>query len=176
MNKTTTQRILGIDPGLNLTGYAVIDSAHASAKDSSIVEAGVLRINNKQSMEARLGELYEGVVDVIESLNPECMAIEDLYSHYERPKTAIIMGHARGVIFLAARQNEIPVISYGATKVKSVMTGNGRASKEQIQLAVCRQLSLQQVPDPPDVADALAIALCHRHHSSKPSNFPGLAS
>ena len=108
--------------------------------------------------------MFDGVVDVIESLNPDCMAVEDLYSHYERPKTAIIMGHARGVILLAAKQRGLTVNSYAATKVKSVTTGNGRASKSQMQMAVCRQLNLPTVPDPPDVADALAIALCHEHH------------
>ena len=93
------------------------------------------------------------------------MAIEDLYSHYERPKTAIIMGHARGVILLAARQFGIPVQSYAATKIKSQVTGSGRATKTQMQQAVCRQLELPEIPDPPDVADALAVAICHQHFS-----------
>ena len=159
MDRPGQLRILGIDPGLNITGYGVID-----AGQGRVVEAGVIRMGSRQSTEVRLCELFDGVVDVIESLNPDCMAVEDLYSHYERPKTAIIMGHARGVILLAAKQRGLTVNSYAATKVKSVTTGNGRASKSQMQMAVCRQLNLPTVPDPPDVADALAIALCHEHH------------
>lgn len=156
------ERILGVDPGLNITGYGVIGTGQGA-----VVEAGVIRINSKQSMESRLRELFDGITEVIESLNPDSMAIEDLYSHYERPKTAIIMGHARGVIILAAQLCGLQVESYAATKIKSVITGNGRASKAQMQMAVCRQLQLSQVPEPPDVADALAIALCHEHHQQK---------
>jgi crossover junction endodeoxyribonuclease RuvC len=170
LNSIKKDRILGIDPGLNITGYGVICTG-----DHSVVEAGVIRIKSRQPTENRLGELYEGMLEVIESLQPVCMAIEDLYSHYERPKTAIIMGHARGVLLLAAQQKGIPVVSYGATKIKSVMTGNGRASKSQIQMAVCRQLALDNVPQPPDVADALAIALCHEHHLKNKNNFAGFS-
>jgi crossover junction endodeoxyribonuclease RuvC len=89
------------------------------------------------------------------------MALEQLYSHYERPRTAILMGHARGVICLAAAQAGIPVEHYAATQVKRILTGNGRAPKRQIQLAVQRELALAAIPEPPDVADALALALCH---------------
>ena len=135
------------------------------------MEAGVIRIPSRQRMEERLGELYDSILEVVDSLQPSCLAVEDLYSHYERPRTAIIMGHARGVILLAARQRQLAVHSYAATKIKSVMTGNGRASKTQIQEAVCRQLNLPQVPDPPDVADALAIAICHQHYSRASSSF-----
>lgn len=159
MDQTNQERILGIDPGLNITGYGVIESSNGS-----VVEAGVIRMGNRKPIEDRLRELYDGLTDVIESLHPSAVAIEDLYSHYERPRTAIIMGHARGVILLASQQQGLAVNSYAATKVKSVTTGNGRASKSQMQLAVCRQLNLAEIPEPPDVADALAIALCHRHH------------
>ncbi len=93
------------------------------------------------------------------------MAIEQLYSHYERPRTAILMGHARGVLFLAGAHNSLEVFSYAATQVKKLLTGNGRAPKDQMQRAIQMQLSLKEPPDPPDVADALAIALCH-HFSS----------
>ena len=89
------------------------------------------------------------------------MAVEELYSHYERPRTAILMGHARGVICLAASLVDMPVRHYAATQVKKMLTGSGRASKRQIQVAICREFALPQPPDPPDVADAMAIALCH---------------
>ena len=88
------------------------------------------------------------------------MAVEQLYAHYNHPRTAILMGHARGVIFLAAAQRGLTVCSYNATSIKKTITGSGRASKEQIQLAVRRELGLVKTPEPPDVADALAAALC----------------
>lgn len=153
-------RILGIDPGLNITGYAVLEFASAGPK---ICEAGVVRGVTKKSLTARLLEIHLGVVEVIESWKPAAVAIEQLYSHYQRPRTAILMGHARGVICLAAVQAGLPVISYSATQVKKLLTGSGRAPKEQVQRAVQRELRLEKLPEPPDVADALAIALCHYH-------------
>jgi crossover junction endodeoxyribonuclease RuvC len=113
--------------------------------------------------------MHRGVAEIVAALKPEVLAIEELYSHYERPRTAILMGHARGVIILAAVEAGIPVAHYAATQIKNTLTGNGRAPKPQIQLAVTRELNLSQVPQPPDVADALAIALCHAFKSCQPS-------
>lgn len=151
-------RVLGIDPGLNVTGYGVL---RVRANQVSLIEGGVIRSRRQDSIETRLAAIHHGVLDVIDSLKPDCMGIEELYSHYERPQTAIIMGHARGVIMLAAAARAIPIQSYAATQVKKVLTGNGRASKAQVQLAVTSHLSLNEVPDPPDVADAIAIGMCH---------------
>ncbi len=89
------------------------------------------------------------------------MALEKLYSHYDRPTTAILMGHARGVICLAAANGGIEVADYAATQVKKTLTGNGRAPKSQMQHAIQRELGLSTLPEPADVADALAIAFCH---------------
>ena len=99
----------------------------------------------------------------------DSVGLEQLYSHYERPQTAIIMGHARGVICLAVNQKKLPIHSYAATQVKKVLTGNGRAPKSQVQLGVTRHLNLGEVPEPPDVADALAIALCHYYLTIRPA-------
>jgi crossover junction endodeoxyribonuclease RuvC len=112
-------------------------------------------------MAQRLAELYNSLDDVLRQFQPSTVAVEQLFAHYDHPRTAILMGHARGVIFLAAAQRGIPVISYAATQVKKTITGNGRASKEQVQRAIQRELNLPRLPDPPDVADALAVALCH---------------
>jgi crossover junction endodeoxyribonuclease RuvC len=152
------QRVLGIDPGLNITGYGVLEVAAGGPR---LCEAGVVRGSDRRSLVARLVELFDGITDVIEQLRPCAMALEQLYSHYQRPRTAILMGHARGVICLAAARANVPVVSYSATQVKKVLTGNGRAKKDQVQRAVQRELKLKQIPEPPDVADALAIALCH---------------
>lgn len=153
-------RVLGIDPGLNVTGYGVVD--FDGYKQISVVEAGVLRGgSSKKPLGDRLSALHLRMNDVLKSLEPDVVAVEQLYSHYERPQTAILMGHARGVLYLAAALAELPVHSYAATQVKRTLTGNGRAPKSQIQDAVTRQLNLDDVPEPPDVADALAIAMCH---------------
>lgn len=159
---TKEQWILGVDPGLQLTGYGIIKSSGGKV---TLVEAGVIRVSRSQSLPSRLQELYEGISEVIKTYTITAMAIEQLYSHYERPRTAILMGHARGVLFLAGAHNSLEVFSYAATQVKKLLTGNGRAPKDQMQRAIQMQLNLKEPPDPPDVADALAIALCH-HFSS----------
>ncbi len=159
-------RILGVDPGLNITGYGVLETGGVSPK---LCEAGVVRGTTRNSLTARLSQIYRGLTDAIASLHPNVMALEELYSHYERPRTAILMGHARGVICLAATEAGIPVVHYAATQVKKILTGAGRAPKSQVQLAIQRELGLPTVPEPPDVADALAIALCHYYLHDKPS-------
>lgn len=150
--------VLGIDPGLNITGYGVLEVA---AGGPVVREAGVVRGKTKDSLTARLHEIHDGVCEVIEALKPSVVAIEQLYSHYERPRTAILMGHARGVICLAAVKAGLEVVNYSATQVKKILTGNGHASKEQVQHAVKFELKLSTLPEPADVSDALAIALCH---------------
>jgi crossover junction endodeoxyribonuclease RuvC len=151
-------RIRGIDPGLNTTGYGVIDFANRQVR---LVEAGVVRGKTRGSLAARVQEIHDGVADILRTLQPEALALEKLYAHYERPTTAILMGHARGVIVLAAQQAGVPVHDYASTQVKKTLTGNGRAPKTQMQEAIRRELRLSKLPEPADVADALAIALCH---------------
>ena len=150
--------VLGIDPALGTTGYGVL---RVLGLDIRLVDAGVVRVPREGSLPSRLKELFEGIAEILAQHSPQCFAMEQLYSHYERPRTAILMGHARGVICLAAAQASVPVTSYEPTKVKKLLTGNGRAPKSQIQAAVQQQLQLSTPLDPPDVADALAIALCH---------------
>jgi crossover junction endodeoxyribonuclease RuvC len=150
--------VLGIDPGLNTTGYGVLDFVSGQPR---LIEAGVVRSKASGSLGERVKEIHDGVADIITSLGPEVLAIEELYSHYDRPTTAILMGHARGVIILAAAEAGIPVVNYPATQIKKTITGNGHAAKWQMQEAVRRELNLPTFPEPPDVADALAIAMCH---------------
>ena len=157
-NPTPTLRILGIDPGLNTTGYAVVDCGTGRPQ---LVEAGVVRGGRSADLGARLRELHEVVREIVVQYQPQALAIEELYSHYERPRTAILMGHARGVICLAAALSDLAVCSYSATQVKKLLTGSGRAPKSQVQNAICREFGLVKPPEPPDVADAMAIALCH---------------
>lgn len=157
-------RILGVDPGLNTTGYAVVEG-HAGRLE--LVEAGVIRGTDRGDMGSRLQEIHEGIAEVIAAFQPAALAIEELYSHYERPQTAILMGHARGVLCLAAAQANLPIRSYAATQIKRLLTGNGRAPKQQVQQAILREFGLTTMPEPPDVADAMAIALCHHYLGHK---------
>jgi crossover junction endodeoxyribonuclease RuvC len=155
------RRILGIDPGLQVTGYAVLEVADGGPR---VCDAGVIRSADGREpadMAPRVKALYDGLCEVLDEWKPSVMAVEQLYAHYEHPRTAILMAHARGAFFLAGAQRSIPVISYAATKVKKLVTGSGRAGKEQMQHAIARELGLAGPPEPHDVADALAIALCH---------------
>jgi crossover junction endodeoxyribonuclease RuvC len=162
-------RILGIDPGLQLTGYAVVE---VGPRGLAICEAGVIRatgVSKPPALAPRLVSLYEGLAEILEQFAPTTVAVEQLYAHYDHPRTAILMGHARGVIFLAAGQRRLPVVSYSATSIKKTLTGSGRASKDQVQRTIQREFNLPTVPEPPDVADALAAALCHYYQTKTQS-------
>lgn len=152
-------RILGVDPGLDTTGYGCIAGAVGAAP--RLVEGGVVRSTPTLPLEQRLQELYTGLADVCGDLAPDVVAFEELYVHYAHPRTAVFMGHARGVLYLAAAAHGIAVASYPATRIKKALTGNGRASKAQMQAMVASTLALTAPPEPADVADALAAALCH---------------
>ena len=169
----SSARILGLDPGLQVTGYAVLESRLSSPR---ICEAGIVRGaegREPTDMAQRLRHLYDGIVEVLDQFRPCVVVVEQLFAHYEHPRTAILMAHARGVLFLAAGQRGLPVVSYNATRIKKTITGNGRASKEQMQRTIQRELGLAKLPEPPDVADALAAALCHYYVVKLPANEPG---
>jgi len=155
-------KILGIDPGLNITGYGVVE---ITSQGPRLCEAGVVRGRSRGSLTARVREIHAGISEVITALAPDVVALEELYSHYKRPRTAILMGHARGVICLAAAQADLAVHHYAATQIKRIITGNGRAPKSQVQSGISRELGLLELPEPADVSDALAIALCHYYLS-----------
>jgi len=150
-------RILGIDPGLQTCGYACLNT---SAATPELIEAGVFQTDPGLPMEARLNQIAEDIESLLKKLSPQVVAVEQLYSHYAHPRTAILMGHARGVILQKCAQARLEVKSFGATRIKKSLTGNGRASKHQVQRTVQTVLSLSCLPEPDDVADAMAAALC----------------
>ncbi|MEM9414881.1 MAG: crossover junction endodeoxyribonuclease RuvC [Planctomycetota bacterium] len=152
-------RVLGIDPGLRLTGYGLVQT-QTGAIEPTLIEAGVIKLDAKTPVAARLAQLAIDLNGLLDSLKPTRVAVEKLFAHYAHPRTAIVMGHARGVILLCAQQHGLAIEELGATEVKKSLTGNGHASKEQMQLAVQHQYGLAQPPSPPDVADAIAIATC----------------
>lgn len=153
-------RILGIDPGLNTTGYGLIEAKKSSFK---LIEAGVIRTSSKDRIERRLHMLYKGLSGLVNEQNPSILALEKLYTHYKHPTTALLMGHARGIICLVAGEKDVPVISYPATRIKKAVAGNGHASKGQISGMIRSLLSLKGVPQSNDITDALAVAICHAH-------------
>jgi crossover junction endodeoxyribonuclease RuvC len=164
-----SSRVIGIDPGLNITGYGIIERQGVG---TALVEAGIIRVPRSQgnNLPLRLESLFKGVQEVIEEFQPSALCLEEVYSHAEYPRTAILMGHARGVICLAARLAGIPVFHLSAKRVKQSVTGNGNASKLQVQRAVQQRFSLPRPPKPPDVADALAVALCYVNSLQAPVN------
>ena len=150
-------RIIGIDPGLQITGYGVIDW---KPMRPALVDGGVIRLKTKTPLADRLVELESELDDLFAEHKPDACAVEQLYSNYEHPRTAILMGHARGVILLVARRRSVRVEEFAANRIKQSLTGHGHASKAQMQRAVQAQWNLAEPPEPPDVADALAVALC----------------
>jgi len=157
-------RIVGFDPGLNVTGYGVIE---IEAGKTRLVEAGPVR-SRGETIEARLLTIYRGITEILSTFRPSSLAIEQLFVHTRFPKTAILMGHARGIICLAAAEAGLEVHHYLPNRVKSMLTGSGHAAKEQMQLAVQRELQLRAKPEPADAADALAIALADYHLRLRP--------
>lgn len=149
---------LGIDPGLNRTGYAIL---RRTPKGPRLIEGGVIRSTAKLTLAERVHEIGSGVRELLAEFQPQAVAIEQVFSMTRNPKTAVLMAHARGAILFAAAERQASVIHYTPRQVKKLLTGSGTASKEQIQDAVRHELNLERILEPNDVADASAIALCH---------------
>lgn len=159
------QRVLGIDPGLRTTGYGVIEFGNGRSR---LLEAGVVTPKSSATLEQRLRELHEGISAVVASTHPDVIVIEELYSTYKNPLTAIMMGHARGVLCLAGAQHHVPVHTLAHSLVKRALIGSGAAKKEQVNRMVTHMLGLRRRPEPNDISDALALALafCNRNPSA----------
>lgn len=150
--------VLGVDPGVAVTGYGVLEAGGTALR---VLEAGVVRTRRSDPLPARLLEIFEGMTAVLRAFAPDVLAMEALYSSYSHPRTAILMGHARGVVCVAAGGAGVPVVDYPPARVKKNIIGEGRATKAQIQRMVALRLGLAEPPHPADVADALAVAVCH---------------
>lgn len=148
--------VLGIDPGLSITGYGVVKGPHPP----KAILAGVIQTDADDPMPKRLSELHLGLTQVIADVRPEVIALETVFTN-RNLLTAISVGRASGVALLAAAQADIPVFEYVPTAIKSAVTGDGSANKKQVQEMVARLLNLDEAPKPADAADALAIAICH---------------
>ena len=149
--------VLGIDPGLAVCGYAVVEKAPAGERP---ITAGVIRTEPDQPVATRLAELHRDLTAIVEERTPDVMAIEQVFTN-RNLMTAISVGRASGVALLVAAQAGIPVFEYTPSAVKAAVAGYGKATKDQIRYIVASRLRLQAHPEPADAADALAIALCH---------------
>ena len=151
------QRIIGVDPGLNTTGFGILDQKKSQIR---LIAYGTIKPPNKESLPNRLEYLNNHMEELIKKFNPIVMAIEDTF-HSINVKSALLLGQARGVLLLAAASMGIPSVSYAPRKVKLSVTGNGAADKKQLQYMVQKILKMDKPPSPLDASDALAIALCH---------------
>ena len=148
--------MLGVDPGLVGTGWGLVEPATGGAV---VVASGVITTSGDTPLPARIREIYDGVTDVLAKHEPALLVLEDLYTEYKFPRTALLMAHARGAICLAAAQRDVEVMALAPAEVKRAIAAHGAASKAQIQVGVQRMLRLPAPPRPSHIADALALAL-----------------
>ena len=153
-------RVLGIDPGLNITGYGLLEDKGSNIK---LIEAGVIRTASEKPIKDRLRKIYDNLSEIVEEYRPETLVLEKIYSHYRHPVTAILMGHARGVVCLLCGKYNLQLFSYASTHLKKSIAGRGRASKAQVGGMVKTLLNLKKLPPSEDVTDALALAISHIH-------------
>jgi len=150
-------RILGIDPGIALTGFGIVEKEGVGIKAGSY---GHISTESGTPVPDRLKILYDDMVNIVREYRPDVVAVEELFFN-KNAKTAIIAAQARGVIILSAVNNGVDVAEYTPLQVKQAVIGYGRASKHQVQFMVKELLRLKEIPKPDDTADALAIAICH---------------
>ncbi len=156
-------RVLGVDPGTITVGFGILEEINGSYQT---IDFGCLKFSSKELFANRLKKIYDGLTEIIVQYKPDEFAIEDLF-YAENVKVALKMGHARGVAILAAVNQRVPSSEYSPREIKQSVVGNGAASKQQVQGMVKQLLGLQTLPEPFDVSDALAVALCHIHRMER---------
>ena len=150
-------RVLGVDPGLGITGFSIMDTKRNQTHLSAY---GTIKPKPKDSLPKRLNYLFEEMNKILDQFSPDVMAIEDAF-YSKNVKSAMTLGQARGSLFLAAAQADISVHEFAPRKVKMSVCGNGAASKEQVSYMVTQILKLKEPPKPLDVSDAMAVGLCY---------------
>lgn len=150
-------RVLGIDPGTHATGYGLVSR---EAGDLRLEECGVVRAGGSDPLARRLVDIHRGLKDVMERLEPDCVAVEGVF-YGQNSRTAAVLGHARGVAVMTVALHDVEVAEYPPAQIKKAVVGNGNASKEQVGFMVQKRLGLKEPPEPSDAADGCAAALCH---------------
>jgi crossover junction endodeoxyribonuclease RuvC len=153
-------KVLGVDPGTSVTGYGVIETGNGSSGMARLVECGVIRLTGRSPLPRRLHELHQHIAGLIARHQPEALALEGAFYH-KNVHTTLVLGHARGVILLAAAQAGLEIAQYPPATVKKTVAGAGGAPKAQIGRVVARLLRLKDAPKPADAADGVAVALTH---------------
>ncbi len=148
--------VLGIDPGTAVTGYGVVDGDRMQTP--RLIECGIIRTRPRDALANRLQEIHDGIVELIERHKPHALAIEDVF-YARNVRTTVVLGHARGVILLAAANAKLTIAEYPPAEIKKAVVGTGSASKEQVQFMVTRLLRLKSPPEPADASDGVAAAL-----------------
>ncbi len=153
-------RVLGVDPGTSVTGYGVIDTGNGVPGMGRLVECGVISFARRASLPHRLEELHAGISDLIARYRPHTLALENAFYH-KNVRTTLVLGHARGVVLLAAQQAGLAIAEYPPATIKKTVAGAGGARKAQVATMVARLLRLRHAPRPADAADGVAVALTH---------------
>jgi crossover junction endodeoxyribonuclease RuvC len=148
--------VLGIDPGTATTGYGVVKGDGLGFV--SLVECGVIRTRARDPLASRLGEIYEGVSELLARHRPDALSVEDVF-YAKNVRTTVVLGHARGVVLLAGQQAGVDIYEIPPAEIKKAVVGTGAATKEQVQFMLTRLLKLKSVPQPSDAADGVAAAL-----------------
>jgi crossover junction endodeoxyribonuclease RuvC len=161
-------RIFGIDPGSVRTGFGCIET---DGSRSRLIACGAITLPARALFPDKLLSIHARLAELLTAHRPDCVVIESLF-HAVNARSALQLGHARGVALLAARQAGLPVVEYTPARVKQTVTGYGRAEKPQVQEMVRMLLGLRVRPSPLDASDALAVALCHVHHQSASAATP----
>ena len=149
--------ILGIDPGLRVTGFGILSTKNDKTE---VIDYGVIEPNNKETLSKRLYSIYTDIEELIKVFSPNILAIEDIF-YGRNVKSAFYLGQARGIAMMCAAKHNMPVFEYSAKKVKQAITGNGNADKTQLQYKIKQIFNLKHLPTPLDASDAIGIALCH---------------
>ncbi len=152
-------RVLGVDCGGEFTGYGVVEG---DGRTLVCLTTGAIRLSPREALELRLKKVFDGLSALIAEHQPDIVAIEDVF-YSVNAKSALKLGHVRGVAMMSAAQHGLSVVAYAPLAIKSAVVGYGRAEKSQVQVMVARLLHLETIPEPADAADALAIAICHIH-------------
>ncbi|MBU2541919.1 MAG: crossover junction endodeoxyribonuclease RuvC [Candidatus Omnitrophica bacterium] len=153
-------KILGVDPGLYISGYGLVDWNN---REPILIEAGIVKTRKDDKVERRLQYIYRSMLSLVNRMKPQAIALEKLYSHHRHPTTSYALGQARGLICLISAQLNIPLYEYPSTRIKKAVIGRGRASKEQLQKVIQQFLKIKDTPKYFDITDALAVAITHGH-------------
>jgi crossover junction endodeoxyribonuclease RuvC len=153
-------RVLGIDPGTAITGYGVIETGNGAPGMGRLIECGTIALAKRSSLPRRLAELHASIDDLIKRHRPTTLALENAFYH-KNVRTTLVLGHARGVVLLAAQQHGLAIAEYPPATIKKTVGGTGGAAKKQVAAMVARLLRLKQAPRPADAADGVAVAMTH---------------